>query len=315
MPKVTEPVTWRSPLSAAQLQKKARLWQQIRAFFDARGVMEVQTPCLGAYSVTDPALHSLAVEVNGQRQWLQSSPEYYMKRLLASGSGPIYQIASVFRGEESGPRHRTEFSLLEWYRPGFDYRALMQEITQLLALWSDAAVTTMRYETLFEEVLALHPLDAPLSELRAACTGLASESAASCQRDDLLDYLIAFVIGPQLPKDRFTFICDYPASQASLARLCPDSRWAERFELYWGDLELANGFSELTDATLQQQRFEADIQQRQQRGLPAMQADPHLLAALAQGMDACAGVAVGLDRLLMVLWQQQSIENVAGFKP
>lgn len=314
MPKTADSALWRSPLDADQLKRKARFWQQIRAFFADLGYTEVSTPVLARYSVSDPAIHSIRAQANGETLWLQTSPEYFMKRLLASGSGPIYQLAAVFRDEEQGKYHRHEFQMLEWYRPGFNYQQLMQEVTELLALWTQAPIQTRRYEDLFHEFLGLHPLDSSMAELRTACAGLEAHTLDLLDRDGLLDYLMAFEIAPRFPKNQFCFVVDYPASQAALAQLCSDPRWAERFELYYGELELANGFSELTDAGIQAQRFAQDNLKRSASGLPEMPIDPEFLQALEHGLPATAGVAMGLDRLLMVLWQKPHIDEVAGFR-
>ncbi len=286
-----------------RLVHRARLLRGIRAFFDGQGFLEVDTPLLDAASNPDPHIQSIEARVNGRRQYLQTSPEFAMKRLLAEGSGPIYQIAHAFRDEEQGRRHRAEFLMLEWYVPGLDYRGLMVQVEELiLALWEEAGrASHLSYVEAFRRHAGLDPLDADLTRLREAAEALAPGlDAQALDRDDCLDLLMSLAVAPCL--NGLTFIHDYPASQAALARLKPeDRRLAERFELYYDDLELANGFGELTDAAEQRARFEADNARRAEQGLPVYPVDEDFLAALERGMPDCAGVALGLDRLLMAM--------------
>jgi lysyl-tRNA synthetase class 2 len=288
---------------------RARLLQGIRAFFDGRGLLEVDTPLLDAASNPDPQIQSIEARVNGQRRYLQTSPEFAMKRLLAEGSGPIYQIAHAFRDEERGRRHRPEFLLLEWYVPEMDYRDLMGQVEALVrSLWPGAGkARRLGYVEAFEQYAGIDPLAAALEDLRTAARraapGLETERL---DRDACLDLLMSFRVAPAF--EGLVFVQDYPASQAALARLKPeDPRLAERFELYWGDLELANGFGELTDADEQRARFEADNAQRRAQGLPVCPLDEAFLAALAR-VPACSGVALGLDRLLMAM---QGVADIA----
>ena len=295
-----------------RLIHRARLLRGIRAFFDGRGFLEVDTPLLDAASNPDPHIQSIGVRVNGRRQYLQTSPEFAMKRLLAEGSGPIYQIAHAFRDEEQGCRHRAEFLMLEWYVPGLDYRGLMAQVEELiLALWDEAGrASHLSYVEAFRRHAGLDPLDAGLTRLREAAEALAPGlDAQALDRDDCLDLLMSLAVAPCL--SGLTFIHDYPASQAALARLKPeDRRLAERFELYYDDLELANGFGELTDAAEQRARLEADNRRRAELGLPVYPLDEKFLAALERGMPDCAGVALGLDRLLMAMTGAGDIAEV-----
>ena len=316
---------WRPSASIEVLKTRARMLQGIRAFFAEQNVLEVETPCLARSSITDPHLHSFQTGFAGQSLYLQTSPEFFMKRLLASGSGDIYQLARVFRDDESGSRHNPEFTLLEWYRLGLDHHQLMEEITQLLIqlvkqLGSRVDVSDVRrlsYRRAFVETLDLDPLDCSAEQLHQRAVQYGIEVPVGMVLDDKdmwLDWLISQAVAPGFVKDRFTFLYDYPASQAALARISEqDARVAHRFELFYGELELANGFFELIDASEQRHRFEQENRRRCELGLSEIPLDEHLLAALEQGMPDCSGVAIGLDRLLMVLLQKNHISEVLGF--
>lgn len=286
--------------------------KQIRAFFDARGFLEVDTPLLSTSTNTDVHIQSIRAIVNNQPQYLQTSPEFAMKRLLADGSGSIYQICHAFRDEEEGRRHQAEFTLLEWYSMGFDYRQLMEQMQQLIDHLSarQNAFSSISYHDSFVKYLQLDIEHDSDDEVRS-CVDRFIEGIESSQltRADCLDLLISEVIAKQF--EGFTFVYDFPASQASLAKLkSSNSLVAERFELFFNDMELANGFTELTDASEQRARFERDNQQREASGLSSYPVDEDFLQALQQGMPNCAGVALGLDRLLMVLLQVDSIQMV-----
>lgn len=312
---------WRPTAEPAQLRQRAAALQRIRAFFESRGVLEVETPVMAAATVTDPNIESLAVDYHGPdgdgpRFWLQTSPEYPMKRLLAAGSGPIYQIARVFRNGERGPHHNPEFSLLEWYRPGFGYRDLISEVSELLAsLLPYRPTVEVTYTDAFRHRLGVNPLVASIDELRAAGRQHGLPIPGDLDRDGVLDLLMGSLVAPSLGWDCWCYVSRFPASQAALARLCPDDeRTAERFECFIDGVEVANGFRELTDAGEQRRRFAADQQQRQARGdqhLPA--ADERLLAAMEAGLPECSGVALGLDRLLMIALGADSIDDVIAF--
>jgi lysyl-tRNA synthetase class 2 len=294
----------------------------VRRFFDERGVIEVETPVMGAATVTDPMLAPIAVDSRGlegslaSRFWLQTSPEYPMKRLLTAGSGAIYQIARVFRRGERGPLHNPEFSLLEWYRPGFGYADLIDEIGELLALvLPQRPVVVQSYAQLFVEQLGIDPLIASDLELRAVADRHGVDVPAGLDFDAMLDLLMGTLIAPRLGRDCWFFVSHFPASQAALARLSPDDeRTAERFECFIDGIEVANGFRELVDAAEQRRRFEADRTRRRERGEPEPpEADERLLAALEAGMPECSGVALGLDRLLMIALGAQAIDEVIAF--
>jgi lysyl-tRNA synthetase class 2 len=308
---------WRPAAALDVLRRRAALAAEVRAFFAARGVLEVETPLLGAATTPEPHLASLVVEV--PRLYLQTSPELHMKRLLAAGSGPIFQLARVARGGERGRRHNLEFTLLEWYRPGFDHHALMDEVEALVArlLGAGAAAPRWTYQELFRRHLDLDPHAAGEAELDAAiaAAGIAAPAFAPGDRDGRLALLLTHAVEPHLPAGP-VFVHDYPASQASLARLRRDPGRppvAERFELYLDGVELANGFRELTDAAEQRRRFEDDLAWRRRHGLPAVPLDERFLAALEAGLPEGSGVALGFDRLVMRATGAASIDEVLAF--
>ncbi|MGM0552858.1 MAG: EF-P lysine aminoacylase EpmA [Pseudomonadota bacterium] len=314
---------WR-PQAGPARSHRARLLAEVRGFFARREVLEVETPILGAGAPLDPALESWRAEAgDGVCGYLQTSPEYPMKRLLAAGEGDIYQIARVFRGGESGPRHNPEFSLLEWYRRGFDHHRLATEVIELIRAlcglrpdWHcpDPLVRRVAYGALFRDELGIDPLDISPAELARVAGGRGLSIAGDLDRDGWLDALVSLVLAPRFPPERLTMIFDYPESQAVLARPCTDRPgYAARFEVYWGDLELANGYHELTDAAIFRARRERDRAIRQSRGQEQPLADPWLESAMAAGLPDCAGVALGLDRLLMRLLGVDDIRQVLDF--
>ncbi|MFV2031307.1 MAG: EF-P lysine aminoacylase EpmA [Gammaproteobacteria bacterium] len=306
---------WRPSASLEIIRTRTRIYQKIRTFFEARDFLEVDTPLLSAATNTDPNIESIAVSSHGQALYLQTSPEFAMKRLLAAGSGSIYQICHAFRAGEQGRLHRAEFTLLEWYRTGYDYQRLMDEVEQLIDCLSDRKnnFQRIRYRDLLLQKAGIDIASIELPELHARCDELLpGADASSLGFDQCLDLLIALVIAPAMRG--YLFVYDYPLSQASLARASErDPNIVERFELFHDGLELANGFSELTDAKLQRERFEADNQKREASALPLYPIDQQLLAALESGLPECAGIALGLDRLLMVLLGLDSIDQVMSF--
>ncbi|AFL72293.1 EF-P lysine aminoacylase EpmA [Thiocystis violascens] len=319
------PNDWRSSAALAMLQARADLLARLRGFFALAGVLEVETPILSQAAVTDPALASLAVGAagagggSGRTLYLQTSPEFPMKRLLASGSGPIYQICKVFRDDERGRFHHPEFSLLEWYRPGWDHRRLMDEVAELVrtALQRPAMpVERIGYRELFLKGLELDPWLATVEDLRGAAlaAGIADAARLDLDADAWLDLLLTHCLESSLGRGGMTFLVDYPPSQAALARIRPGSLpVAERFELYIEGVELANGFGELTDPVEQRARFQADLATRRQRGQREPPLDERFLAALTAGMPECAGVALGIDRLLMMATGAGHIDAVLAF--
>ncbi len=315
---------WRPSATRAQLQARAALLARARAFFAARGVLEVDTPLIVNAPVSDVHIHSARVELGADAAgetrpyFLHTSPEYAMKRLLAAGSGDIYQICHVARGFECGRVHNPEFTLIEWYRTGFSLGQLMDEVEALVRVLlgrraGERAAERLSYREVFARELQLDPFTAPLCELRRAAAA-AGFTAAAAGRDEVLELLMGTVIGPRLGAAGLTFIHGYPASQAALARLDPaDPGAAERFELYAGGIELANGFHELAAAGEQRARFEADNAERRRRGLPVHALDERLLAALGSGLPDCAGVALGFDRTVMLATAAAQIDEVLAF--
>jgi lysyl-tRNA synthetase class 2 len=297
---------WRPSAALSVLRRRADMLAATRAFFAARGVLEVETPVLSAGGVTDPQIESLTTRVAGfpRAFYLSTSPEFPMKRLLAAGSGDIYQICRVFRDGESGRWHNPEFTMIEWYRLGLDDAALMSEVEELVrSLLAPRrqlpAAERLSYAAALQRHAGVDAFAADERTLAAAATAHGIVCDAALDRDARLDLLMGFVVGPRLGFPRPTFICDYPASQASLARLKPGSpSVAARFECYLDGIELANGFHELSNATEQRARFLRDLATRRDRGQPAPHIDEGLLGALSAGLPDCAGVALGFDRLV-----------------
>jgi lysyl-tRNA synthetase class 2 len=310
------------PLPRA-LHLRANLYQLIRTFFAERQVLEVETPILSAAGNTEPNIESFTTRFSGhvdagaRERWLRTSPEFPLKRLLAAGVGDCYELGRVFRNGEAGGRHNPEFTMLEWYRVGWDHRRLMEETVALvqaaLALVGRRAeVVVTSYRQLFLDALGLDPLHAPIEELRVPLTDYGIDPDG-LTRDDWLDLLITHRLQPMFPRERITVIHDYPASQCALARIRPgDPPLAERFELYLGSSELANGYHELNDAAEQRARFERDNAVRRARGQVQVPLDTSLLAVL-DALPDCAGVAVGIERLLMGLAGTDAIADTLAF--
>ncbi|MGR2768592.1 MULTISPECIES: elongation factor P--(R)-beta-lysine ligase [Photobacterium] len=314
---------WQPTASLPQLKQRAAILAQIRAFFAARDVLEVDTPAMSQATVTDIHLHTFQTQfvgpgfANGQQLYLMTSPEFHMKRLLAAGSGPIYQICKSFRNEESGRYHNPEFTMLEWYRPGFDHHTLMDEMDDLLQMVLQCgAAERMTYQQAFLTVLGVCPLTAEMDALKAvaATLGLADIAEPEDDRDTLLQLLFSVGVEAKIGQQAPAFVYDFPASQAALAQISPaDERVAERFEVYFKGIELANGFHELADGDEQLARFEADNRKRLEMGLAPQPIDLHLVNALRAGFPDCAGVALGIDRLIMLALGQDHIDRVTAF--
>lgn len=321
---------WRPAATLDTLRRRAELSAAVRTFFAGRGALEVETPMLAA--ATTPESHLVSFEARDPTdpeaaapRYLQTSPELHMKRLLAAGSGAIYQLARVARGGERGRRHNPEFTLLEWYRPGWDHHALMTEVEELvrslLGLPPEPAAPRFTYRQLFQRHLDLDPHAATVAELDAAiattltAAGVATPELPPTDRDARLCLLLTHVVEPALPSG-LLFVHDFPASQASLARLRRDEHGAEvaeRFELYLDGFELANGFHELSDAAEQRRRFLADLELRRRQGLPSVPLAERFLAALEAGLPPTAGVALGFDRLVMAATGARRIDDVLAF--
>ena len=278
--------------------------------------MEVETPALGSTTVTDPTIESLrAIDRSGRSWYLQTSPEFAMKRLLAAGSGSIFQVARAFRDGECGPHHNVEFTILEWYRVGFDHHRLMDDVDALLdRMLGPRKSSRVTYRSAFVRCLGLDPFTATMKQLHDACEsrGFASRAAAA-SRDECLDHLLADAVQPGLGPGR-VYLHDFPASQAALARIraAPPAA-AERFELYIDGVEAANGYHELQDADELCGRMRRDIEIRRRAGRPAPAVDDRLLAAHEFGLPGCAGVALGFDRIVMLAGCYRSLRGVLAF--
>lgn len=310
---------WQPSATFATLKQRADLLAKIRAFMAARDILEVETPVLSRAGNTDPNLNSFVTTFHpvsarqSQHIYLHTSPEFAMKRLLAAGSGSIYQICRVFRNDEQGRLHQPEFTMLEWYRTGFDHHALMDEMADLLAALGWPKLERRTYAEVFIAATGIDPHLAPDQQLQqqAADSGL---HGVHCSRSLLLDFLFSALVMPRLGVDKPLFVYDFPVCQAALSRIRPDTTpVAERFELFINGVEIANGFHELGDAAEQRRRFEADNRSRQQQNQSVVPVDEYLLAALARGLPDCAGVALGIDRLLMQILGYDLIEKVVTF--
>jgi lysyl-tRNA synthetase class 2 len=319
-------MSWRPSTSPESIRARADLLHGIRKFFRQAGVLEVETPVCSAHANTDPAIESLATVYTGPGApaglplYLHTSPEFPMKRLLAAGSGPIYQICKVFRDGESGRLHNPEFTLLEWYRPGYDHHRLMDEVEALIGslVSFPAPWERISYGDLFQRHLRLDPHGSDSLTLRrlALDRGISgAESLDLPDRDGWLDLLMSHCMEPDLGREAPCFVYDYPASQASLARIRPGSPpVAERFELYIGGMELANGFHELCDGDEQRRRFRQDLEKRAATGQgEQLPMDDNLLQALDWGLPDSSGVALGIDRLLMQITGATHIDEVLAF--
>lgn len=293
---------------------------RVRAYFNAAKVLEVDTPALSPFAVSDTQIESLEIGcslVSPRPLFLQSSPEFCMKRLLAAGYPDIFSICRAFRDGESGKRHQPEFTMIEWYRLGFDLKQIIEDTLNLIAAAVPLSGNTEQhdYRDLFLDTLGIDPLGASMEELaRVADADSDLRAAIGDERDDWLDLILSTRIAPAFSPDRLTVLRHYPASQAALARLCPeDPDVADRFEVFLGPVELANGYVELTDAAEQLQRINADIDNRRQRDRPARPVDESLIAALESGLPDCAGVAVGFERLQMIRDKTDDIRDVLTF--
>ena len=306
------------------LKARAKMYQRIRQFFAERDVLEVETPVLSQAAVTDVHLASVPAlrHVNGQQHthYLQTSPEFAMKRLLASGSGAIFQICKVFRDDEHGRKHNSEFTMLEWYRPAFSLTDLMHETAALLNTclaerFSDLRPMVLSYKHAFQDRLDINPLQATLQQLKDTARRVGLNLDLGDDRLAYMDLLFSHMVEPSLGFDTPVFLTDFPPEMASLAKVKTDDdgeQVAARFEVYIEGLELANAYDELVDAEVLRQRFMADNAERTAQGLTVMPIDEHLLAALPH-MPECSGIALGIDRLLMIAQNKLKLEQVITF--
>jgi len=313
-------MNWRASSSVAVARQRAAMLERARAFFDRREVLEVDTPALSRYAGSDPQIdgHRI-ISSGGQTLYLQTSPESHMKRLLADGYPDIYSICHVFRDGETGRLHQPEFTMVEWYRHDFGLYAMTAETVAFIAnsLGEPALrdVDTFDYVAAFEEFAAMNPLTATAEVMADAVDADAGlRQSLGDDRDAWLDLLLSTCVAPHFSSDRLTVLRHFPASQAALARVCPDDdSVADRFEVFFGPIELANGFVELTDAAEQRRRMEADLEKRRATGRQQIAMDKALLAALESGLPSSAGVAVGLERLLMIAANKNDIRDVVTF--
>ncbi|MBT9431803.1 elongation factor P--(R)-beta-lysine ligase [Candidatus Sodalis endolongispinus] len=320
---MSDSASWQPSAPIANLLKRAAIVAQIRRFFSERGLFEVETPAMSQATVTD--IHLVPFQTryigpgaaDGMPLYLMTSPEYHMKRLLAAGSGPIFQLCRSFRNEEAGRYHNPEFTMLEWYRPHYDMYRLMNEVDDLMQQILDCdSAETLSYQQVFTRHVGIDPLSADKGQLYDAAVKWDLKEAASTEddRDTLLQLLFAMVVEPNIGHDKPAFVYHFPASQAALAEISTeDHRVADRFEVYFKGIELANGFRELTDAREQRQRFEQDNRKRAAMTLGEQPIDENLLAALAQGMPECSGVALGVDRLVMLALKAERLSDVIAF--
>ncbi|CBY28930.1 TPA: elongation factor P--(R)-beta-lysine ligase [Yersinia enterocolitica] len=320
---MSETASWQPSAPIANLLKRAAIMAEIRRFFADRGVLEVETPTMSQATVTD--IHLVPFQTrfvgpgaaDGLTLYMMTSPEYHMKRLLAVGSGSIYQLGRSFRNEEAGRHHNPEFTMLEWYRPHYDMYRLMDEVDDLLQQILDCdSSERLSYQQAFLRHLDIDPLSADKAQLREAAAKLDLSNIADTEedRDTLLQLLFTVGVEPHIGRDKPAFVYHFPASQASLAVISTeDHRVAERFEVYFKGIELANGFHELTDGDEQLKRFEQDNRSREKRGLPQHPIDMNLIDALKHGLPDCSGVALGVDRLVMLALGAEKLSDVIAF--
>ncbi|WP_028387999.1 elongation factor P--(R)-beta-lysine ligase [Legionella fairfieldensis] len=307
---------WWPSASIETLRARARLIAKLRDFFNQRGYLEVETPALSRYGITDVYLSNIQASFRGRSYYLQTSPEYHMKRLLAAGSGPIFQLMRVFRDDELGRWHNPEFTMLEWYQLNIDHHALMDEVDSLLqTLLHCKPMLRKTYQDVFLEVCNLDPFIATIDQLQTVLMRFGLDKVLSADEqciDPYLFLLMSHVVEPALAKESTPVaVYNFPPSQASLAKV--NQGVAERFEIYVQGIELANGFHELTDANMQAARFEEDLAIRQKQNLPSSGPDKYLLQALAHGLPSCSGVALGIDRLIALALKQNAITKTMAF--
>ncbi len=310
---------WRPSITLENLQARARALSQVRRFFAQCNVMEVETPLVCSHTVTEPNIQSLTVGHLSHKRFLQTSPEYAMKRLLAAGAPDIFQISKCFRQGEVGPYHNPEFTMIEWYRLGYTLSQIMQETVAFISeMISDSCNTDevfyCTYDGLFQQATGISFSDLTSEEIERLSLQHGLRAGPSMCVTEMVDFLFAHFVNEHLSSNRLTCIYHYPADQAALAKLNSDNKMvAERFEVFYGNLELANGYVELIDYEVQLGRFHKDQLERRRRGLESITIDHYLLDAQKHGLPECAGVAVGFDRLLMLALNAKSINEVISF--
>lgn len=308
---------WKPTATLPDLISRAKLLRRLREFFHVRDILEVETPLLCHTSVTDPYIESISADIAPHKTaYLQTSPEYAMKRLLAAGSGSIYQICKAFRKDEAGRYHNPEFTMLEWYRVGFDHHQLMDEVDDLIQWVAETPkAERITYQALFENTLGVNPHTADIETLKNIATKHKIIIEGDIQdKDTWLQILLTHCIEPDLGRISPVFIYDFPASQSALARIQHGNPpVASRFEVYWKGVELANGFHELQSVDEQRKRFENNLSARKKLKLPLLPIDEYLLSALSHGLPDCAGVALGVDRLMMLALHCTRLNEVLSF--
>ncbi len=310
------PEAWRPSATIDALKQRAKLFAQVRDFFNCRGYLEVETPVIGRHGVTDLYLSNICAQVHGNTRYLQTSPEYHMKRLLAAGSGPIFQLARVFRDDELGRWHNPEFTLLEWYQLDVDHHQLMDEIDVFLhQLLGVPPMIRKTYQQAFLDACDLDPLNIDIPKLKQVLERYNLNNVLAENESDPDQYLfllMSHVVEPDLSRYAGPVaVYSFPVSQASLAQI--NGNTAARFEVYYAGVELANGFHELTDPKLQAQRFTQESDYRKSHNLPEILPDPEFLQALKHGLPECSGVALGLDRLLALAGGYPGISQCMSF--
>lgn len=312
-------IVWHPAAGLEVLRLRAQLLARARAYFQVVGVLEVETPALSSSGTTDPHILSLITVTARGTRYLHTSPEFPMKRLLAAGSGSIYQICHVFRDHETGRLHNPEFTLIEWYRTGLDHWGLMTEVEDFLrALLGrrcpDAPAERLSYQDAFLRHAGVDPLAADVTELSRCARGHGIGLELSGDIDSWRDLLLTHVVEPNLGRERLTFLHGYPASQAALARVDQGPpATARRFEIYLSGIELGNGFHELADPHEWRRRADIERARRRTLGLPEIPLDTRLDAALTHGLPDCAGVAVGFDRIVMLAAGRERLDEVLAF--
>jgi len=314
---------WHPATGARAARNRAAMMRRIREYFDAVDVLEVDTPALSPYAVSDTQIESFEIAsslVSQRPMFLHTSPEFCMKRLLCAGYPDIFSICRVFRDGESGRRHQPEFTLIEWYRRELGLRKIIDDTLNMIRAALTTTILTedpvqIDYRDSFLKVANVDPLTASIEELaHAAHADDNLRQSVGEERNDWLDLILATRVAPAFDQDRLTVLRHYPASQAALARLCPDDpRVADRFEVFFGPAELANGYVELTDTDEQSRRIQQDNEDRRRRGRRIRPYDTTFLAALQSGLPACAGVAVGFERLQMIHDGSDDIRDVISF--
>lgn len=297
------------------LKARAQLLQNIRTYFSNQCVLEADVPALSPYSVTDVNLRALHADWQGKKLYLQTSPEFYLKRLLSAGLGDLYYLGKAYRDDDSAARHQPEFTMLEWYRLGFNDDTLINDIEQLLKfIGVPSPLTVTTYRDIFISATGFDPHSVDDASLREYCLARYELNWQDAPRSMWLELIFSFEIEPNI--QALTIVKDFPLCQAALAKVAKDQQGvavAKRFELYWRGIELANGYWELTDASEQAARFANDNAYRAEQGLPIITPDPDFLAAIEQGLPECAGVALGVDRLLMCMLEKRHIHDVLAF--